>query len=489
MKIAALAALAGLTALALACAQAGVAAPSDAASTLPLTLSGSGPYYTLDIDAPARQLSATPSLSDLRVRNGAGETMAFAWVETASPAPAPQRVAANLYKVPLPPADAASARTDDAPARQSWIVDTRDANDDLLHLDLALEHDTQGVYTLRIEASDDLQHWRTLQEDAQLVQLQALPQVGATGTLESLAGRERLSANGIDLDDVPARYLRLTTARRSAIPPLVSAVVTRAPHRAAPAPLEWSASIAAKSCEETSCDYALPRNTPVAAVQVTPADVDTIGQVMVLGQVDVSRHPVPRHSLLRGSLHALRLKAERSAEHAGLAWESASIASVYWLSQASGAPDLHSPPVRLEGATWQALRLETFGPISQLGRAAPTIRIGVRQRQLVFVARGAGPFVLTRATSADPTAPMTLDALMPGRAPDAVLPAASAVVVPSVISAAATSASTPSVAPSDMPASHTPWLWAALLAGLALMGAMAWSLLRKPAVPRVDEGA
>ena len=489
MKIAALAAFAGLTALALACAQAGVAAPSDAASALPLALSGPGPYYTLDIDAAARRLSATPNLSDLRVRNGAGETMAFAWVETTLPPPAPQRVPAHLYKVPLPPADAASARTDDAPPRQSWIVDTRDANADLLHLELALEHDTQGVYTLRIEASDDLQHWRTLQEDAQLVQLQALPQVGAAGALESLADREHLSANGIDLDNVPARYLRLTTARRSAIPPLVSATVTRAPHRPAPAPLEWSAPIAARSCEETSCDYALPRNTPVAAVQVAPADIDTIGQVMVLGQVDASRAPPPHRSLLRGSLHALRLKAERSAEHAGPAWDSAAITSVYWLSQASGAPDLHSPPVRLEGATWQALRLETFGPISQLGRAAPTIRIGVRQRQLVFVARGAGPFVLARAMSDDLVAPMTLEALMPGRAPDAPLPAASAVVVPAAASTAATSASTPTVAAADTPTSRAAWLWAALLAGLALMGAMAWSLLRKPAAPRVDEGA
>ena len=486
MKIAA---LAGLTALALACTQAGVAAPSDAVSRLPLTLSGTGPYYTLDIDAPARQLSASTSLSDLRVRNGAGETMAFAWVEAAPPPPAPQRVAAHLYKVPLPTADAASATTADSPPRQAWIVDTRDADEDLLHLDLALEHDTQGVYTLRIEASADLQHWRTLQEDAQLVQLQALPQVGATGTLETLADREHLSANGIDLDNVPARYLRLTTARRSAIPPLVSASVTRAPHRPPPAPLEWSAPIAATSCEETTCDYALPRNTPVAAVQVAPADVDTIGQVMVLGQVDTSHQPPPRHSLLRGSLHALRLKAERSAEHAGLAWESAAVASVYWLSQPSGAPDLHSPPVRLEGATWQALRLETFGPISQLGHAAPTIRIGVRQRQLVFVARGAGPFVLARATAAEPSAPMTLDALMPGRAPDAALPAASAVVTPAAVSATAAPASTATVAPPATSASSTPWLWAALLAGLALMGAMAWSLLRKPAAPRVDDGA
>jgi hypothetical protein len=482
MKIAA---LAGLTALALACTQAGLAAPPDAAPVLPLALAGAGPYYVLDIDAQARQLSTSPGLADLRVRNGAGETMAFAWVEAALPPPAPQQVAARLYKVPLPP-DAASANSAGASPRQAWIVDAKDGNDDLLRLDLALERGTQGVYTLRIEASDDLQHWRTLQQDAQLVQLQALPQVGEAGTLATLAEREHLEANGIDLDNVPARYLRLTTAPRSAIPPLVSASITRAPHRPTPAPLEWSAAIAASSCEETSCDYALPRNTPVAALQILPADVDTIGQVMVLGQVDTSRQPAPRHSLLRGSLHALRLKAEHSAEKAGLAWDSAAIASVYWLSQPSGAPDLHSAAVRLDGTPWQALRLETFGPISQLGHVAPTIRIGVRQRQLVFVARGAGPFVLARAKPAESSAPMSLADLMPGRAADAALPAASATVAAPALPASAPSTA---IAPPPQAASHTPWLWAALLAGLVLMGAMAWSLLRKPAAPRANEGA
>ena len=477
MKIAA---LAGLATLALACAQAGAAAPPD--NGLPLTLAGSGPYYRLDVDLQARRVAASSSLGDLRVRNGAGEAMAFAWVDTPPPPTVVQRLAARIYKVPLPPADVASAATADAMPRQAWIVDARDASNDLLRLDLALESGTQGVYTLRIEASDDLQHWRTLQEDAQLVQLQALPQVGATGTLATLAEREHLSSNGIDLDNVPARYLRLTTAPRSAIPPLVSATVTRAAHRPAPAPLEWSAAIAASGCEASSCDYPLPRNAIVAAVQVAPADVDTIGQVMVLGQMDAGRLPPPRHSLLRGPLHALRLKAERSAAPTGPAWDSAAMASVYWLTQSSGAPDLHSPPVRIDGAAWQALRLETFGPISQLGHAAPTIRIAVRARQLVFVARGAGPFVLARAMPGERTAAMPLAELMPGRAPDAALPEATATVAPPVASAAIAAAPvTTAVPPTAAPASRTPWLWAALLAGLALMAAMAWSLLRKPA--------
>jgi len=464
--------------LALACAHASVAAAADGAASLPLTLSGTGPYYVLDIDAQARRLSGAPGLGDLRVRNAAGETMAFAWVDPPQPAATQQRVPARIYTVPLPPADTASTATAEAPQRQAWIVDTRNTGDDLLRLELGLERDTQGVWTLRIEAGDDLQHWRTLQQDAQLVQLQALPQVGAAGTLASQAERERLASTGIDLDERPARYLRLTTAPRSAIPPLVSAAVVRSAHRPAPPPLEWSDPIAASGCEASSCDYALPANTPVAALQVAPSDIDTIGEVTVLGQLDAGVTPSPRRSLLRGSLHALRDKARRASPAPGPAWDNAGVASVYWLSQPAGASDLHSPPLRLDDAHWRALRIETFGPITQLGHAAPTIRIAAHRRQLVFVARGAPPFALVRTGAGETSAAMSLDGLMPGRAADAPLPAASAALAPAPVASAP--AAPPSTAPAAAPASRAGWLWGALLAGLALMAAMAWSLLRKP---------
>jgi hypothetical protein len=484
MKIAA---LAGLTALALACSQAGQAAQTALTAPLPLTLAGTGPYYTLSVSMAARQASGRLDLSDLRVRNAAGDAMAFAWAEVPAPVPAPQRVPARLYKVPLPSADAASSI--EGRPRQAWIVDTRDARLDLMQLELGLEPGTQGAYTLRIDASDDLQNWRTVVPDAQVVQLQALPQVGAAGALASKSGREQLKSDPIELDAVPARYLRLTTAPRSAIPPLLAATITRAPHRPAPPPLEWSTAIVATSCDTNSCEYALPRNLPIAAVQVAPADVDTIGQVMVAGRVDGPRTP-PRHSLLRGSLHALRLKADRSAERTGPVWDDLAEANVYWLTQPSGAPDLRSPPLRLGGESWSALRLETFGPISQLGHTAPTIRVGVRPRQLVFVARGAGPFALAHATATEQTAPMTLAALMPARAPEAPLPEATATVaVPAAASASASSSPIADAVKAAAPASSdSPWLWAALLAGLALMGAMAWSLLRKPAAATKADG-
>ena len=480
--------LAGLAACALCCAI--TASAADSAAPLPLTLSGTGPYYTLRVTMAARQVSGLPGLADLRVRNAAGDAMAFAWAELPASAPQPQRVPARLYKVPAPPVSAASAAED--PARQSWIVETHADGQDLLQLELDLERGTQGAYTLLIEAGDDLQHWHMVRTNAQLVQLQALPQVGAAGVLATQAGREQLKSDPLDLDDVPARYLRLTTAPRSAVPPLVSATITRTPHRPAPPPLEWSEPIAASSCDANSCEYPLPRNVPVDAVQIAPADVDTIGQVIVSGRVDPAQAPPVRRSLLHGSLHALRVKAGGAAQRAGPAWDGAGVVNVYWLTQASGAPDLHSAPLRLYGTSWTALRLETFGPISQLGRSAPTIRIGVRPRQLVFVARGAGPFVLARAEPKEMTTPLSLGQLMPTRGTtDATLPESTAAVAtpasgPASVSAAASIASSARAAAAS--SSNSPWLWAALLAGLALMGAMAWSLLRKPA-RATNEGA
>ncbi len=485
MKIAAFAALATL---ALACAAAASAA--DAPAPLPLTLSGNGPWYTLRVTLAARQLSAQPALSDLRVRNAAGEAMAFAWAELPASAPQPQRVPARLYKVPAPPASAASASDDGA--RPSWIVETHGDGQDLQQLDLELERGTQGAYTLAIEAGDDLQHWRAVKADAQLVQLQALPQVGATGALASQSGREQLRSDPLDLDDRPARYLRVTTAARSATPPLVSATIARVPHRPAPPPLEWSEPVAASRCDENACEYALPPNLPADAVQIAPAEADTIGQVIVSGRGDAANAPASRRSLLRGSLHALRVKAG-GGQRAAPAWDSAGVVNVYWLTQAAGEPDLHSTPLRLSGQAWTTLRLETFGPISQLGRTPPAIRLGVRPRQLVFVARGDGPFVLARANATEKSAAMPLGELMPARSTtDATLPEATAVVgAPAGAAPASASVQAPAAASAPLAvaaSSNAPWLWAALLAGLALMGAMAWSLLRRPA-GAADKGA
>jgi hypothetical protein len=452
----------------------------------PLALAGPGPYYTLSLPMALQAAATRFDLDDLRVRNAAGETMPLAWVPRRTATEQSQRVAATLYKVPAP-APAASAVANAASSAvaldrgQAWIVDTRDADSDLVRLDVALEPGTQGVYTLKIEASDDLQRWRTVQEEAQLVQLQQLPIVGATPAPATTGDNGRLIATGIDLDRVPARYLRLTAAPRATAPPLVSATITRTTHRrAAPAPLEWSAPVAPASCDSTHCDYPLPHNVAVDALQIDLADANTIGQVTVLGQVDARPESRHRHPLLRGSLHALRQKSARpAAAGPALSWDVLAIDNVYWLPQASGAHDLHSPPIRLDGERWPALRLQTRGPLTQLGHVPPVLRLGARPRALVFLARGSGPFTLERVASIDETPALPRAQLMPGRGLDDPLPGDTATPVLAAIALPAPPSAPTAGAASER--SNAPWLWAALLAGLALMGAMAWTLLRRPA--------
>ncbi len=478
-----------------ACATAFAAAtPAPAPAPTLLTLNGAGPYYTLKLPIVLQAAAARADLGDLHVRNAAGDTMPLAWVPQPATLDLVQRAPVALYKVPQA-MSAASAVAAGASASlavetpQSWIVDTRDAESDLVRLDLTLAAGAQGIFGLKIEASDDLQTWRLVRAKAQVVQLQQLPVVG-DGEIEiakEAMSAEHLMSTGIDLDGVPARYLRLTAITPGAVPPLADATVTRTRRQASPVPLEWSAPIAPTTCELNVCDYALPRNLAVDALQVDLADPDTVGRLVVLGRVDERYAPPRGHHLLRGPLHALHLKSERTSQPE-VFWDALASENVYWLTQSSGAPDLHSPPLRLAGQRWEVLRLATAGAISQLGHAPPMLRVGVRPRLLVFLARGAGPFRLERATTPGDAPPtMTLAELMPAHAAADPLPADTATPELAADAASGVTLAAPAATPAPVPApkapGQAPWLWAALLAGLALMGGMAWTLLRKPAAP------
>lgn len=491
-------ALAAACACAMATASLAAPAPASPPASSPagklvttLSLNGAGPYYTLRLPIALESESARADLGDLRVRNAAGETMPLAWVPQPATLDLVQHAPVTLYKVPaaMSAASAVAAGTTASAAAgtaqetpQSWIVDTRDAESDLVRLDLTLAAGAQGIFGLRIEASDDLQRWRLVQPQAQVVQLQQLPVVGGgggAGNAGDAKGGAHLMSTGIELDGIPARYLRLTATSAGAAPPLADATVTRTRRQATTAPLEWSAPIAPAACEVNHCDYPLPRNLTVDALQIDLSDADTVGQVVVLGRVEERYAPVQHRHLLRGSLHALHLKQERAPPELGdVFWDTLATENVYWLTQAASAPDLHSPPLRLAGQRWEMLRLSTAGDIGQLGHAPPTLRVGARPRVLVFLARGAGPFHLDRAGAADVQPAMTMAQLMPTHAASDPLPADSATPE---LAAFATPASAPASSTSPAPPStgHAPWLWAALLAGLALMGGMAWTLLRK----------
>jgi hypothetical protein len=98
----------------------------------------------------------------------------------------------------------------------------------------------------------------------------------------------------------------------------------------------------------------------------------------------------------------------------------------------------------------------------------------------VFLAREPAPYRLAWGHVPDKPNAIALEQLIPTRKFTDPLPADAATIAPPVAAVAAppsvpASAASPAAVST---ASSKPWLWAALLAGVALMGFMAWSLLR-----------
>ena len=427
--------------------------------SLDLATIGDGPYYTLHLPMALQAESSSPDWTDLRVLNASGEPLSFAWIE-AWPADAREHQrAVPVFKLP---GAASGART--GPSR-GWLLDVRGIEGTLLKVELVFPEATRGLYTLSVEASDDMQHWRVLQPSVQVLSLEHAGQ--------------RLDNTTIDLRFARAGYLRLVAQPGSRLPELVSAQVVSLATAVPPRPMQWSEPIAPARCVERECDYALPRHVPLEQLEVQLAEPNTLARVEVLAKVDpavVPHHRQPHR--LRERLEALRHKQPpgRTVPEAA-SWVFLQTANVYWLRLPEG--EVRSAPLWLGSGLHPELRLRTTGPITQLGPKPPALRVGAHTRSLVLLARGPAPYRLvwggdTKDAQAGGVVP--IDQLLPTRRSGDPLPADMATVVSTPAAAAAPPAS--AAASAVAPSAATPWLWGALLAGLALMAFMAWSLLR-----------
>jgi hypothetical protein len=432
------------------------AGAATAPGSVELALQGAGPYYTLHLTLALQGRAASTDLSDMQVVNGRGDALPFAWLP-----PRPDTAEQHLQAVPhfkLPGAASAGRIT----ASRAWLLDTRQVKGSLLRLDLVLPESARGVYTLAVEASSDLQHWQVVQPAVQLLSLEH--------------DGQRLSSTSIDLNGLRAAYLRLTALPRSLLPELQSAQATSIAEELVPQPMHWSDPIGPSRCSARYCDYPMPRNVPLEQLQIELEETNTLAQVETLGEVDaVTAVAHQRRRLLRNPVTALRRKSEPASAPAGAtSWEPIGGGSVYRLARPPEG-EVRSAPLWLSGGFHPVLRLQTAGPVSQLGPTAPKVSVGAHTRSLVFLARGPAPYRLLWGSAKPEQAAMSLSQLLPDRNASDPLP--QDLATPAVASAASAPASAPATPPAASPSSA--WLWAALLGGLALMGAMAWALLRK----------
>ncbi|MDX5374112.1 MAG: DUF3999 domain-containing protein [Pseudomonadaceae bacterium] len=423
-------------------------ARADYATQVPLTLEGEGPWYRLELPLGLQMAARHADLRDLRVLNAEGEELAYALTLGASQ-PAERRQEAAVKWFPLTgPADAqavpairvqrstSGTLVEVAPEQagqgeqllRGWLLDASAFDQPLHRLQLDWSSEQEGFQRFSIEASDDLQHWRRW-EDGQIARL-------------SFDG-ERVEQREVVLPGAKARYLRLLWQAPQQAPALLAVRVVSIENQAAAPSLAWSAPLRPTSSKAGEYSWELPLSLPLQKIRVElPA-----GNVLA---------PVSLASRGAGKLE----------------WQPLTRGLLYRLPQ--DGREVLQDEIELWGTPVQQLRLRVDARGGGLGSEGPTIRVAVRATQVVFLARGSAPYRLALGDASARSAALPLGTLIPGYEPRRLAELGRA-IAPQEVPAAVREVADAAQASAD-------WkrigLWGVLLAGVALLGGMAFSLLR-----------
>ena len=427
--------------------------PTDFAAQVPLSVSGEGPWYRLELPLGVQLKARHTDLSDLRVFNAAGEPQAYALARE----PAQTRENRTLHDVKWFPLYNSADATERAPSvrvqsntngtlievqpssqleageeeLRGWLLDASRIKAPLQQLILDWTSDRDGFQRFSIEASDDLQHWQSWGE----------------GQVARLTfADERVEQHEVGLPGQPARYLRLLWSSPQSAPALTSAQLESANPRTLPLPLVWSQPLAGTRVKAGEYIWQLPMGLNVQRLQIELNQPNSLAPVTLSGRRETS-----------------------------LPWQTLTSGLLYRLTQ--NGQDVVQNELQLPGQTVQQLKLTVDERGGGLGAEAPIVRFAVRSTQLVFLARGAGPYTLALGNATVKAANLPLSTLIPDYSAAKLAALGKATVEGGgVVTPAAT---VPAVADPN-------WkkfgLWAVLLLSVLFLGAMAFSLLRKPPV-------
>lgn len=420
------------------------------AYSVQLGLSGGNALYRLEVPVSVYEGATRADLGDVRVLNGRGEIVPHAWM----PRPAPGIEPGAWVELPLFPlhgsADTPAEQLDvraersasgtivrvisstasksaPAPVLLGYLVDASAFKRPVHALDLDWREPGTGMSgSLRVEASDDLQHWRALASAAPLVSLEF--------------GGHKLVQKTVDLPAAQYRYLRLTWP--SGQRPIE---LTRLSARPADTLLEparrWKGLAARAGDKPGEYVFEPGGRMPVDRVRVILPEINTLAPAQVLARNadDQPWQPVASGVLYR-LLHDGREIVSTDLSSDGRGWQ-------HWL-----------------------LRVDARG--GGLGTGVPQVEVGWVPRELVFVARGEGPFMLAYGNARAKSADLPVQTLVPGWRSDTELQAATATTGPQQALAGPR-------ALQPVPDYKTWTLWASLGLGVLLLAWMAWVLARE----------
>lgn len=443
----------------LAVAAARAESPRDFRYAMPLLPAGEEGLQRIELPMEAYRGAARADLADLRLFDGRGERLAFAFAGDPAPAPSPKASSA-LPLFPIRGTPATESGNLDLRVKQNpdgtivelrtagtmrsrpaavvaWIADATALRDPVRSLRFSWSPPAEGfVARIRVEAGDDLASWRSVVADAPLVELK---HEGAT-----------VMRDTVEVPAVRAKYLRFTWLGQG--PPLVA--------------------VAAETVAE-----------PVARkLQVMSAD-GVAGERP--GELHFSlgaRVPVERLHLSLPQANSVVPVRIDSRDDAKSEWRPVAGATVYRLKR--DGTEVASPPIAFPPRPdryWRVTADERGG-----GFGAGTVRLEAswRPRQIVFAARGEGPFVLAFGNAQARPVDYPVTTIVPGYRPHDEF----AFPVAQLGMAAEHSAGSSRGFPDWFREADGKrlTLWALLLAGVAVLAAMAWRLSRQVQSPPLD---
>jgi hypothetical protein len=427
--------------------------PKDFAFGIPLTVEADSAFYRAALPAAFYAGSARADQGDLRVFNGDDAVVPYARLDS-PPAAREKKATAALPIFPLRVdeqggdlsglslsvtqsagktfVNLSTKEGQPVPAQRlaGYLLDATDAREPIAAIVLAWAAKSGGMNTrIRVEASDDLNQWRTLVGDAPLLDLE-------------YDGRHLLR-DRVEFRQTPAKYLRISWPPAQA-PLQLNTARAEFGDRVLETPRQWTEALGAAVVDkENEYQFDLGGALPVDRVAIELPELNSVVPAQLLARTAPEEPWRPITSLV-----------------------------TYRLRQDAG--EVSAPPLAVAPAGYRYWLLRVDPKSGGLGRGQPRMRAGWVPQEIVFAARGTGPFLIANGNVAAASSALPVTTLVPGYASGAEPLAAIAVAR---MGAAAPLGNIEQAKPPREYRRAT--LWAVLILGVAVLAWMAWQLSRQ----------
>ncbi len=393
----------------------GQSVPTDFAKGIDVGTTGVGAIVRVVLPDDVYATVTRSDLADLRVFNGAGEAVPHALRHVPPPAVSDAEAVSvpvfPLYQVPTdrnlltqvaigPSGAVLSVRP--APEAQNvvvaYLVDASTVKTPLARLSLEWESAAGSTFLTRIdvEASDDLNRWRMVVPAAAVARLQY--------------DQRELTQSDIDLPGVRARYLRLAWPKALAAVTL-KAVRLRPQGVAAPPEIRWTTRTGVLAEPGGAVEYEAGGRLPVEHVDVEFADQTDLASVSIRARPDTSAE---WRRVYSGVFYALAQSGERLRSAPA---RIAPAADRYWRVEADSEASSEANSAtnsETSSAASSATRREASREGGWKADRLPRLKLGWYAHELVFLARGQGPYTLAYGSAVAVAAGAPLEALLAG---------------------------------------------------------------------------